>query len=482
MKLNFKRVILFWFIFTLFIAAFLYYSLSRKPLNLLIISVDTLRPDHMGIYGYSKNTTPEIDKWAKDATVFTNATTVVPMTYPSFTALMTGKDPFHTRIIVNGGLPLSSNTPTIATILKNNGYKTGAFVTNAVDLSQGFEEFNTHLFKIFYQDKGKLRFRETSRDIYERFIESSQNWLSKNRKNKFFLWVHLMDPHEPYYPPQDLRCKFDKKYCGEISGKTSDDLDALRAEYESCQKSVPADRVGLMETLYDGEAAAGDRIVGRILDSLKRLGLDKNTVVVFYGDHGEGFDHNYYFNHREVLYNSAVRIPLIIKTPFASSLNTKTNALIQNTDIAPTLLDTLGINYSLNKFDGKSFSSQLTNPFVALLSKNRDYSYSVNSTWTKFSISDGAYKYIYSLPETCLLNGKREELYDLKTDPLEKTDLSDIKPKVKDNLKTALFNFLSSYNLPIEKRPSSGTDTGVGANQKIVKPGEQLKDLRSLGY
>src|SRR5579859_478507 len=186
-----------WVIFislVLFVIGYITYSiLNPKPhYNLIIISIDTLRSDHMGIYGYSKKTTPMIDEWAKSATVFTNMHTVIPTTFPSFAILMTGKNPFETKIynnfgvvfegnLVAGGHPIDRNTQTLAEILKKNGYSTAAFATNdALDsdftnLNRGFDEYN-YFSKDPYADSDKVG--------YSKFIESSLSWIDKNSDKK----------------------------------------------------------------------------------------------------------------------------------------------------------------------------------------------------------------------------------------------------------------------------------------------------------
>lgn len=453
-------------------------SIFKNPqhLNLLLISVDTLRPDHMGIYGYMKNTTPNIDKWAKNATVFTNVSTVVPLTAPSFSALMTGLTPFNTRIFKNYTTPISPNTKTLSSILKENGYSTAVFTPGGLaspesGLDQGFDEIYTQHYKFFYNDENGLeRYQQDNREKYEQLIKQAGDWLSNNAPSsdkKFFLWIHLLDPHAPYFPPDDLKCKFNQKYCDTILGKSLDELDEERARYQMCQdEKVPQDVIERMETLYDGGVAYSDRLVGKILDKLKQTGLDKNTLVILYGDHGEGFDHNYYFNHRKVLYDSSIKIPLIIKLPQINS-GKKTNRLIDNTDIAPTILDLLGIGLKGLRIDGKSFSNELLR-----FAKNekKEFIYSTNNTLDKFSISDGRYKYIYSLPESCLLEMRTEELYDTKTDPKEIKNIAMSKINIKDRLKSKLLETLALYNLP-----KTSVDSPNNINTK-------LDDLKTLGY
>ncbi len=460
----------------------IYIVKRAKDLNLVIISIDTLRPDHMGVYGYEKKTTPNIDNFSNNAKVFTNVSTTVPMTHPSFISLMTGYDPLKTRILNNSFSGISWNTKTLATELKTAGYKTAAFITGE-PLDQGIDDFHFHIFKYFQFDKsGNEQFRQSSRADYESFIRQASGWLEKNHNTKFFTWIHLMDVHAPYYPPDDLRCKFNSKYCSQISGKSLEDLERLRGEYQKCQnRTVPKERIGLMENLYDGGVASADRITGEILNTLKKIGVLKNTIVVIYGDHGEGFDHNYYFDHRTVLYDSAIKIPLIIYDPLSDHKMTS-NVMLQNTDILPTLLDLMSIKDN-SAFDGQSFAylfnrSLFINPFPA---NRRKYSFSENNNLSKFSVSDGEYKYIYSLPGSCIHENNYEELYNVEKDKYESNNLIDKLPRIAGRLKQVLYEHLAPYNLPSPFIISEQQNNGFEENDSNFNDDIKAK-LKSLQY
>ncbi len=463
-----------------FIATRIYYSLTPQ-MNVILISIDTLRPDHMGVYGYARNTTPNIDAFAKNATVFTQAYTVIPMTEPSFTALLTGKSPFNTRVITNGGIPVSSNVPTLATILKKVNYITATFTTGiypkAIDLGRGFDTQEFYQYKYYSSKNNSEYYTEGDNRTYDNLIQHAVNWLHNNRKTKFFLWVHLLDPHAPYIPPRNIVCKFlTKSECQHVSKMTQVQIETLRAQYQQCQeKKVPPEVVSIMRALYDAEILNADRLEGELLNQLKKDDNDKKTVVVIYGDHGEGFDHNYYFNHREVLYNSAVHIPLIIKDPEISHSGTE-SILLQNIDILPTLLDLLHVSKKDYLFDGKSFASLFSNnPLSQLrLFLHKREIYASNSTWTKFSVSDGAYSYIYSLPGSCRLNGQAEELYNIVLDPGEERNLITGMPEVAARMKNDLFNYLSRYNLP--------QATPINKNENAATHEKALQDIKGFAY
>ena len=223
---------------------------SRK-LNLIIISVDALRTYHMCVYGYGKNTTPNIDSWAKQAFVFNSAQTVVPTTYPSFVALMTGQHPFTTRITANKygeGQYIGNKTVTLAKVLNKYGFSTAAFFGNdaltqeLTNLGQGFD---------IYKHVPAWNSRDYA---YSDFGELPIDWLSVNKDKRFFLWVHLVDPHSPYEPPDDLACNFGEQFCDEIRKNGWGKIEELRKRYGKCPDvgQEPSDKtIEIMKSLYD---------------------------------------------------------------------------------------------------------------------------------------------------------------------------------------------------------------------------------------
>ena len=444
-----------------------------KDCNLILISVDTLRPDHMGVYGYNKNTTPNIDKWAKDAIVFTNMRTMVPTTYPSFSVLMTGKSAFDPQIYNNsvgydnnpavGFIPINQNVKTLAQILKENGYLTAAFInTDSLDgeltsLNKGFDIYNKYQ-QIPLNGPGQEYKSYTN-------VDEALKWLKKNKNKKFFLWIHLMEPHAAYLPIKEFYCKFNTQFCNIIKNK--DDLWKLeneRQQLKECHpEGLPKEKVDLFQTLYDGAIASSDKLIGKIFDEVEELKLQKNTTLIFYGDHGEGFDHNYYFFHDQNLYDSFIKIPLIIKSPYLNTL-TKINTPLQNTQILPIILDLLSLS-----------NEKIYNKISMLNPNPSKYSFYVNNSLTKYAIFDGRYKFIYSTPGACLLNNNYDELYDVILDPYEKLNIISQKTTIANELKTKLLDYLGSNGLP-----SKLEDISAKNNQKVDK--KVINNLKSLGY
>lgn len=447
--------------------------LSASPPNLVILSIDTLGADHMGLYGYKKNTTPNIDMWARNATVFTNAHTVIPVTYPSFVALMTGRHPFSTKIYLNTygeGQYISENTNTLARLLKEKGYKTAAFFGNGAleseltNLDIGFDVYE-HIDAWSYKDW-----------TYSNFVDDPLKWLEKNKNNKFFLWVNLIDPHTPYEPASELSCKHNVQYCDAFNTGSLVEVEELRKAKSGCrmEEEVNQDTVEMLKTLYDGEVEAVDTLLKQIIDHIETLKLDKNTIIVLYSDHGEGFDHDYFFAHGHVLYNSSTRIPLIIKHPRLSSGGTLVNKLVSNTDILPTLLDLMGISRESLNIDGTSFSDIFYNDVLSrIFTKRRRFMLMSTSDLSKFAIVDGKYKYIYSTDRACLWRDQQEELYDLQKDPGETENLLVKEEKIGKELREKLLKELSLYNLP----PYFNKDPQLEEKRNRI-----MDNLKSLGY
>lgn len=451
-------------------------SSNKSQYNIVLISIDTLRPDHMGVYGYGKNTTPRIQAWSKNAFVFDNVYTSAPITYPSFVTLMTGEHPLRNNIVNNTvssedketDVPyklMSRETNTLAKILKSKGYITSAFVGNyalfqqKTNMDVGFDKYKS-LFDWHFSD-----------EIYESFIDESITWMGQNKNKKFFLWIHLTDPHAPYQPNKKYYCIFNKKYCDVINDETINDLERKRQTLQGCSEGVSREDISLFENLYDGEIRTADSLVGLILDAIHYEKLDNNTIVILYGDHGEGFDHNYNFVHGDMLYNSAIRIPLIIKYPGISPKQNHSKVLIENTDIFSTILDLLDISHPVSK-DGISFSSIITGKKNANVS-TRKYIFSVNKTKKRFSVYDGRYKYISTGSDNqCKYKNYTEELYDTISDAKEESNLALENMVLSNKMKKVLETYVNQFDKRIEKKVNTETNED-----------EATKDmLRSIGY
>ncbi len=280
---------------------------SKPPLNVVVITIDTLRPDHLGCYGYKQIRTPNIDALAASGDRFAHAFTSVPVTLPSHTVIFTGTYPTYSGIHDFAGNKLGPAQPTLASVLQSHGYATGAVVASAVldsrfGLNRGFD---------FYYDHFDFnRLQESNIEEMERpgnvVADVTLDWLAKNYKKKFFFWMHLYDPHFPYRPP---------------------------APYDAEYKDRP----------YDGEIAFADEQVGRLIRFLKEKGVYQNTLIVLSGDHGESLGEHGEKTHGFFIYNSTLHVPLIIHLPGAGSGQTLPD-LVNLADIMPTVVHALDMD------------------------------------------------------------------------------------------------------------------------------------------
>src|SRR5438094_4651570 len=282
-----------------------YVSLAATPPpNVVVITIDTLRPDHLGCYGDKQIHTPNIDALAADSARFERAYTAVPVTLPSHTVIFTGTYPMLSGVHDFAADKLSPTQPTLTSVLKENGYTTGAIIGSAVlDSRFGLN----HGFDFYYDHFDFNRLQESNLDEMERpgniVADVTLDWLSKNYQKKFFLWMHLYDPHYPYRPP---------------------------APYSEEYRDRP----------YDGEIAFADAQVGRLIRFLKSKGLYRNTLIVLSGDHGESLGEHGEKTHGFFIYNATLHVPFMIHLPGAVSPRVVPD-LVSLADLMPTVLQTL---------------------------------------------------------------------------------------------------------------------------------------------
>ncbi len=300
---------------------------GRRP-NLVIYLVDTLRADRLGCYGYDRPTSPNLDRFADEATLFEAAIAQAPWTRPSVASILTGLGPLaHGVRTVEDRLPAKAET--LAERLKGAGYRTAAFSTNwNVSTVTGFEQgFDDFLF--FPQEPG-------SGSVNRRVLA----WLDTKRgEQPFFLYIHTLDPHAPYEPPADLR----EQLAPGLRPKAGT-LEDLRRLYSSKGKRR-ARMIDEVSLLYDAEVAANDRSFGALLDALRERGLYDETLIVFVADHGEELGEHGGLGHAHSLYSDQLDIPLVIKLPSQASQTAgrRVSRLAQQVDLVPTLLAAAGL-------------------------------------------------------------------------------------------------------------------------------------------
>lgn len=429
-----------------------YRRIGRKP-NIVLITIDALRADHLGCYGYKRNTSPNIDDLARQGATFLNCFSTGPATIFSTGGLLTGKYLLAERYESSWNNILDNKFTTIAEYLKGSGYYTLAFIANEVlrngrGFEQGFDYFIC---------------KEKQAEQLTNDVLSSLNKLPNNKP--FFIWIHYMDTHTPFIFREEYFRKLegDKLYQKEVKIL---ELRPSNRNYPVSGGYLPPEAyhegkfsLNYYIACYDSAISYVDYWIGNLLKNLK-----SDTVIILTADHGEYLgEHNIYFAHGEAIYDEALHIPLIIKDNRFFKSGKKIPAAVSAVDIVPTILNTVNSGWYLNnknRFDGLDFKR-------STLNKNgrRKYIYSYFPWAWSIRDVDKNIKYIY-------FKYNREEMYflpDEYNDILE-NDSSEIR-SIKKELKEKLFLWMQNY--PI-RSDTNAVESNLDENVK--------NKLRSLGY
>ena len=378
-----------------------WFGSQPRPRNLLLISIDTLRADRLGSYGYAAAETPHLDALARAGLRFAQATTVVPLTLPAHSSLLTGTFPSWHGVRDNGGFYLGEEQITLAEVLRERGYRTGGFVGAFVldrrwGIAQGFERFFDEFdFEKFDQAPSMDFIQRPGSEVADR----AAAWIEQDRDRPFFAFVHLYDPHTPYQAPEPFRSRF------------------------------PA----TIDGAYDAEVAAADAHVGRLLTTLRTHGRLADTLVIIVGDHGEMLGEHGEQQHGFFIYDAAARIPLIIAGPGVPVRELKDQVRI--VDIMPTALDWLAVP-SPSAVQGTSLRPLASgNTRLDLVAHTETWVPRYHYGWSELqSIQDGRFKYI---------RAPRPELYDLDADRAETVNLAESQPQRVAAFDRALADFIA---------------------------------------
>jgi choline-sulfatase len=401
---------------------------ARRP-NILLITLDTTRADHLGAYGHVAAQTPTLDRLAAEGVLFDRAVSVAPITLPAHVSLLTGRYPFAHGVRNNGNFRVADDVPTLATALHDRGYRTAAFVSAFVldrrsGLSRGFDEYDDR----FDASGGRTQDDELERRG-DRTGQLAENWIAtqvggaggKGDRPPFFVWLHLYDPHDPYTPPGPFAERF---------------------------RDHP----------YDGEIAFDDAVVGSIVARLIRLGVASTTIVAVVGDHGESLGEHDEATHAMFVYETVLRVPMLVWWP-GHLTPVRVSPLVRGIDLAPTLLDLAGMP-PLPGAQGRTLlplvrggrqepASAYSETYFPLFFMN----------WAALrSIQDDRWKFI-DAPEA--------ELYDLASDPHERSNLAARDPARAAALRRAL---------------DSVSGTGAGAMTTAKPDRDAIEKLAALGY
>jgi choline-sulfatase len=393
----------------------------RGPCNVVLITIDTIRADHVGAYGDRRAATPNIDALAKEGVRFDQAISPVPLTLPAHASILSSTLPLHHGVRNNGGNPFPANRETLAGLFRQNRYRTAAFVGAFVldhrfGLDRGFD---------VYDDAIPRNPAATSQFDAERrggeVVDRALGWLQQKDSRPFFAWVHLYDAHAPYDPPEPYRSRFSQR-------------------------------------LYDGEIAYVDEQIGRIVAEVRREGVERQTIIALVGDHGEALGEHGELTHGLLLYEPTLRVPLIITAPGLlppSVVHQPTSTV----DLATTLSALAGCRFPDGNRDGRDLSGALrkgSEPPVSTSYSETEYPKTFG--WSGLSaVRRGSDKLIAS-PDS--------ELFDLAADPGETRNLLAGKRRVYFDLQRIL----------------AALQSGAVASQPVAVDPETRSKLASLGY
>jgi arylsulfatase A-like enzyme len=306
----------------------------EEPLNVIIIGVDTLRPDHLGCYGYGRDTSPAVDRLAAGGVLFENVISQSPWTSPSFASVLTSLYPTQTGL-VSVGTSMRDAFPTLGTLLKAEGYATGAIINATVMKPE------------FGMDRGFDYYYTTPREgrIADGTTRDALAWIDSVHGQPFFLFAHYYDPHEPYAPPSPYDAFFEEDYSGSIGSAfvLHDHFPDVKGMNFEPLRSLTDEDWDHIRTLYDGEIRFTDEAVRDLMKGLEERGLHENTLVVFLSDHGEEFFEHEGFGHGHTLYGEVIRVPLVLWYPRTLPAGERVESQVRLIDVMPTVLDILGI-------------------------------------------------------------------------------------------------------------------------------------------
>jgi arylsulfatase A-like enzyme len=440
----------------------------ERKVNLMIIAVDTLRPDHLGCYGYQRNTSPNIDKLASEGVLFEDAVSQSPWTLPSFATALTSLYPTQhgAGFLEPGagayGKRMRTVFPPLAMLLLKQGYTTGAII-NAPALAA---EFGI--------DRGFELYDTTPRwdqRLADGTTADALKWLDLNKDVPFFAFVHYFDPHLDYSPPAPYDTLFDPDYDGRL-GNSFERETYMQFERELAREDDPAAIADWnhIRALYDGEIAFTDVAVGELLKGLEERGLKENTLIVFMSDHGEEFFEHKGFEHGHTLFDELIKVPLIFSLPGTLPEEMRISDQVRLLDLVPTILDIMNVDVATH-LEGVSLAplisgeGEVQESKVSLLPAEFAYSESMLYGTEKKSVTAYPWKLIYDIVT------EDEMLLNLAVDPGEQHNVlareTDTRRLMESILFGTLFTMSETWFVELSGGGESHTfDLRVTAEQK----------------
>lgn len=427
--------------------------------RIILVTLDALRADHLGCYNYPRDTSPFIDGLAREGAVFERAFTAMPMTAPAHASLFTSLYPLQHQVMKNGHV-LDSSFVTLAELARGRGYSTGAFVSAAYpftagDLLQGFEVF------------GQAHSR--ARRPADQTIDNTLRWLAHRRPDeRFLLWVHLFDTHQPLAPP----ARHVEAFTG-LSGEARE----AHARYLLARQHVDfafhgrdTQRMLRLIDAYDASVRFVDEQLQRLFTELRQRGLDADSLWLVTSDHGEGLGNHAWLEHGENVYNELVRVPMILRFSSGAFRGMRIDEVVEHVDVLPTLAELMDAKWRRQPLpvQGASLLGLLSSPDAAprgrlAFSQRRYHDRGDDEAAAQYALQDRAHKYIHHVTGG-------DEFYDLTDDPYEVDNLVGRGGEPEAALKQALLR-----KIELLKAGRSRSEP------RLANP-EALEQLKALGY
>ncbi|MCZ6597984.1 MAG: sulfatase [Planctomycetota bacterium] len=413
---------------------------GEVPPNILFLSVDTLRADHLGIYGYVRPTSPNIDAWAEDAVVFDDAQAAASWTLPGLASVMTS---FYssTHKCWTFASRLDPSFTTLAEILRDHGYDTMAvtshvFLARRYGLQQGFVHFDDEFAHPVMDPPQAI----TSERVSDKGIRFLRQKAAAKDGTPWMLWLHYFDPHGVYKPHEGI-----------------------------------SERFGLTEEvdLYDGEIAFTDMHVGRVLDTLRELGLEQDTIVVFFSDHGEEFLDHGALRHGHTLYGELVRVPLIVKAPGTSPRRVR--GLVRTVDVMPTVLELVGLAGPPDDMRDTDGTADIEGVSLVPLLRGREIEEELVALAEIKLAEEASFDCVIQGPWKLIVDSTTGdmELYAYRQDPRETNDMADMRPEQVADLAQSLRALIEGARRKGERFEHS---------EELGLTPVQLENMQGLGY
>ena len=442
-----------------------------RGMNVIWISFDSVRADHCSFEGYARDTTPKLDAVAKRGVRFSRCIAQAPYTLPSYASMLTSRYVAELavqeqrdekdRAKVLGIAPgPSEGDAMISEALRGAGYRTAAFVQSWISKPLGF-------------DQGWDLFRHRQETLKEKMPEVLR-FIEENRERKFFVFLYTTDTHYPFLHAHERKYLY-----GRYSSDFDFTLDAIHGVREGKLRPSAEDIANAM-ALYDEGLHWADADLAPLLQRLEETGLAEKTILVFNADHGEEFDEHGVISHGQTYYDAVVRTPLVIAAPKTAAAGSAVTELVQNLDIAPTLLEMVGVERPAG-WSGRSLAWALAGkPSPAAETPPPAFSEGAWTFWIG-SVLQGDRKFILVTPQDRML-------FDLASDPGEKTNLA-LEDSGRDSVRT-LYHVLMKHLGGQPGRVASAGETPsyetwmkqVMGHYGLTEESEVVKELRALGY